>query len=219
MKQASRRKYHFIYKTTRVDTEFFYIGMHSTDDLNDGYLGSGKIISASIKKHGKGKHLREILEFLPTREAMKLREKEVISAELLKDPRCPNLKLGGDGGFDHLSTDTLKALGKRVGSLLKDRLENDVDFRKKFSIIAKAASYKGGQGMKRLFEEDEVFRERQLEYASKGGKIGGKKGADARIKRMTEDPAFAAAVRAKMSASSKAKWEARKKESNVTNSR
>ena len=61
------------------------------------------------------------------------------------------------------------------------------------------------------FREDEAFRLKQLEHASNAGKIGGRKGADARIKRMKEDPAFAAEVRAKMSASIKTKWEERKR--------
>ena len=36
------KQYHFIYKTTNIITERYYYGMHSTDNLEDGYLGSGK---------------------------------------------------------------------------------------------------------------------------------------------------------------------------------
>jgi hypothetical protein len=98
-RQAARRKYHYIYKITRNDgSDKYYIGMHSTDDLEDGYFGSGKIITASIKKHGKEKHNKEILEFLPTREALKLREKKLVTEELIADKLCMNLKLGGEGG-------------------------------------------------------------------------------------------------------------------------
>ncbi len=105
MKQAVRRKYHYIYKITRLDESGkYYIGMHSTDDLEDGYFGSGKLITASIKKHGKEKHKKEILEFPPTREALKLREKEIVNEELLGDKRCMNLRLGGDGGWHHINT-------------------------------------------------------------------------------------------------------------------
>lgn len=96
-RQASRRKYHYIYKITREDGKF-YIGMHSTDDLDDGYFGSGTLLSKSIKKHGKEKHNKEILEFLPTREALKLREKELVNEELIGDKLCMNLRLGGEGG-------------------------------------------------------------------------------------------------------------------------
>jgi hypothetical protein len=33
-------KYHYIYKTTHNNGRY-YIGRHTTDDLNDNYLGSG----------------------------------------------------------------------------------------------------------------------------------------------------------------------------------
>lgn len=35
--RADERKFHYIYKITRFDGKY-YIGMHSTDDLDDGYL-------------------------------------------------------------------------------------------------------------------------------------------------------------------------------------
>ena len=73
--------------------------MHSTANLNDGYLGTGKRIRASIKRYGRKAHIREILEELPTRQALAKREAEVVNRELLKDPLCLNLKLGGEGGL------------------------------------------------------------------------------------------------------------------------
>lgn len=73
--------------------------MHSTDDLDDGYFGSGKRITRSIKKHGIGRHTKQILEHLPSRKALKLREKEMITDELRADPMCMNIAPGGGGGF------------------------------------------------------------------------------------------------------------------------
>src|SRR4030067_1662427 len=101
-RQAARRKYHFIYKTTCLVTGKEYYGMHSTDDLNDGYLGSGVILRRSIKKHGKENHVREIFgDFLSDRENLRLKEAEIIDDHRLKDPRCMNLVLGGYGGIEH----------------------------------------------------------------------------------------------------------------------
>jgi hypothetical protein len=97
MKQAERRKFHYIYKITRTDGKY-YIGLHSTDDLEDGYFGSGQLLWKSIKKHGKEKHSKEILEFHESRTAVKLRERELVDEECLKDPLCMNLRLGGEGG-------------------------------------------------------------------------------------------------------------------------
>jgi len=90
--------YHYIYKTTNLKTGKFYVGMHSTDNLNDGYLGSGLRLRRSIRKHGKDNFKLEILEFLPDRSSLKDREKELVNENLLKDPMCMNLKQGGTGG-------------------------------------------------------------------------------------------------------------------------
>jgi len=79
------RKYHYIYKITCKITNRYYIGMHSTDDLNDGYFGSGKRLWFSINYHGKENHVKEILEFLPTRQLLKEREKEIVNKELIGD--------------------------------------------------------------------------------------------------------------------------------------
>jgi len=100
MTRADQRKFHYIYKITRTDgSGKYYIGMHSTDDLDDGYFGSGKLLWKSIKKHGKEKHSKEILEFLLSRKELKERERVLVSEEIVNDPLCMNLQLGGGGGF------------------------------------------------------------------------------------------------------------------------
>jgi hypothetical protein len=99
------KHHHYIYKTTCLVTGKFYVGMHSTDNLDDGYLGSGKILGYSRKKHGDENHRKEILEHCPSREALKLREKEIVNEELLASPLNINLKYGGEGGWDHIAVD------------------------------------------------------------------------------------------------------------------
>ena len=93
------KKYHFIYKTTDTRNENFYIGMHSTNDLNDGYVGSGTRLKKLIYKHGKEIFNMEILEFLPDRTSLKKREEEIVNSNLLSEEKCLNLKPGGSGGF------------------------------------------------------------------------------------------------------------------------
>jgi len=90
--------YHFIYKTTNKQTGKFYVGMHTTRNLDDGYLGSGKILKRSIKKYGIEKHHFEILEFFETRELLVEREKQILTEEFISDPLCMNIRLGGEGG-------------------------------------------------------------------------------------------------------------------------
>lgn len=102
LRGADRRKHHVIYKTTCLVTSRYYIGMHSTDNLADGYIGSGKRLWQSIKKHGIEQHVCEVLEHLPSREALRLREAELVNERLLEDKRCMNLTVGGYGDFGHI---------------------------------------------------------------------------------------------------------------------
>ncbi len=54
MKQAERRKFHYIYKITRIDgSGKYYIGMHSTDDLEDGYLVVDSFFGSPSKSTAK----------------------------------------------------------------------------------------------------------------------------------------------------------------------
>ena len=132
MARAEKRKYHYIYKITCNVTNRFYIGMHSTDDLNDGYFGSGKRLWFSINYHGKENHVKEILEFLPSRQLLKEREKEIVNKELIGEILCMNLKEGGDGGFstkEHM----IKAQLASKESFRK-RLKVDDVFRNEFSL-------------------------------------------------------------------------------------
>ena len=94
-----QKQYHFIYKTTDTRNDNFYIGMHSTDNLNDGYVGSGLKIKNIKHKYGKDIFNIEILEFLPDRKLLKKREEEIVNSDLLKEEKCMNLRPGGEGGF------------------------------------------------------------------------------------------------------------------------
>lgn len=53
--------FHFLYKTTNILNNKFYIGVHTTDDLGDGYKGSGTTLNKAFKKYGKNNFNREIL--------------------------------------------------------------------------------------------------------------------------------------------------------------
>jgi hypothetical protein len=89
----------YIYKITCNVTGRYYIGMHSTSNLEDGYFGSGKRLKYSIQKHGLENHVKEILEFLENKESLINKEIQLVNTALLNDPMCMNLKPGGSGGF------------------------------------------------------------------------------------------------------------------------
>ncbi len=96
---TARKKYHVIYKTTCLITGKYYLGMHSTNNLNDGYIGSGKQLWRSIKKHDIENHVYTILQHLPSRLALRKREAELVNPQRLKDHMCMNLTLGGHGSW------------------------------------------------------------------------------------------------------------------------
>lgn len=142
--RASRRKYHYIYKTTCLITKKYYIGMHSTDNLDDGYVGSGKHLWYSINKHGLENHQTEILEFLSSRKDLKQREAEIVNEELLEDKKCMNLALGGNGGHGSkfLTKEQLSNGGKRSMETIKHLRETDPEYAAKNSKAISDAYYK-----------------------------------------------------------------------------
>jgi len=135
------QKFHYIYKTTCDITGKFYIGMHSTPVMEDRYLGSGKHLVRSIKKHGRKNHSREILEFLPSRDKLKEREIEIVNEDLLQDPLCMNLIKGGEGGGGLHNEDHAKkfhaaggkAVFKMLGQRHNEKLKTDPDYKKQYS--------------------------------------------------------------------------------------
>jgi hypothetical protein len=124
------KKYHFIYKTTNLVNGKYYVGMHSTNKLNDGYLGSGKRLRLSIKKYGIENFKIEYLEFFDSRELLVEREKQLVNEELLKDTNCMNLKTGGTGGFFGKSASIGRLLGNKKHNIL---LKTDINYRNSYS--------------------------------------------------------------------------------------
>jgi hypothetical protein len=162
------KKYHFIYKTTNVLTERYYFGMHSTDDLDDGYLGSGQRLWYSIRKYGKENHKREITEFCKNRMDLIQREIEIVNLNEVAKEDCMNLKIGGEGNSGHFG-----------GKALADKLKNDKEFRK---IIGRQRSLNAKKrydsGLNKNFKCDQTGRnhteetKKQMSESHKGKHIG-----------------------------------------------
>ncbi len=91
-------KQFLIYKITNLIDNKFYIGAHITNNINDGYMGSGKKIKYAIKKHGIKNFTKEILYILESKEEMYEKEYEEINKVLHLD-NCYNIITGGHGGY------------------------------------------------------------------------------------------------------------------------
>lgn len=91
--------FYTIYKITNKINGNFYIGKHQTKNLDDGYMGSGKLIKAAIKKHGIEKFTKEILHVFDNDHDMNEAEKELV----ILGEGCYNLCPGGSGGFGYIN--------------------------------------------------------------------------------------------------------------------
>jgi len=124
----AQKQFHFIYKTTNLLSGKYYIGMHSTDSLEDGYLGSGRRLRYSINKYGKENHIREILEFCKSRNELKSREAEIVNLNEIAKDECINLMIGGQGGFEHISKKQHKLNSSKGGTTYGNRMKSDIPF-------------------------------------------------------------------------------------------
>jgi len=71
-------KINYVYVTTNLINGKKYVGEHSTNDINDGYLGSGYNLFRAIKKYGKHNFEKKILEFCESKQiAFELQEKYI----------------------------------------------------------------------------------------------------------------------------------------------
>ena len=90
----------YAYRVEHVETGRFYIGIRGSrgapeDDV--GYLGSGAHIRSLVAQHGPQAFRKVVLETFNSRDEASRYEKDVVTIDLLANPRCLNLVAGGGG--------------------------------------------------------------------------------------------------------------------------
>jgi hypothetical protein len=172
---------HYLYKTTCIVNNRYYIGMHSTNNLNDGYLGSGRRLTASVRKHGVNNHKKKILQFLETRELLIEAEIKAITPEMLTDVNCMNLMCGGSGGFISEEQQRHRSMcaGLKFSEIRKNNPNIDKEYREKLSKTTKKAIEEGRiKTWKELYDwtgrkhSDET--KNKMSVSSKGQGVGEK---------------------------------------------
>ena len=91
--------FYTIYKITNLINNKFYIGKHQTNNVDDGYMGSGKLIIAAIKKYGVDNFKKDILYIFDNEKDMNNAEKDLVILSENSYNLCP----GGQGGFGYIN--------------------------------------------------------------------------------------------------------------------
>lgn len=91
--------FHYVYEITNNINQKKYIGKHSTNNLDDGYMGSGVFIRKAIDKYGLENFTKTIIKKFDTSEEAFKFEAELVTEDVVKDRMYYNMKLGGYGGI------------------------------------------------------------------------------------------------------------------------
>lgn len=146
------KKYHIIYKTTCLVNGRYYIGCHATDELNDGYLGSGVELLRDVYRYGKSAFVRETLYECGSREEAALKEREVVNREVVDDQNSYNQQIGGSvcGVKIGISEESLELNRERK----RERYQNDPAFRER-------ENKRINECKREKYQSDPIYRERQ----------------------------------------------------------
>lgn len=81
------KSYNFVYKTV-FDDGRYYIGQHKTNNLNDNYFGSSRVVKDLVKQGVN--YNREILKYCTTQKELNYWEKYYIGDNWKDDDLCLN---------------------------------------------------------------------------------------------------------------------------------
>jgi hypothetical protein len=87
-----------IYKVTNLANGKIYIGLHKTDDVDDGYMGSGKLLKRAIVKYGRDTFSKEVMYRFDTLDAAIQKEREIVNEDFVARSDTYNICVGGGLG-------------------------------------------------------------------------------------------------------------------------
>jgi hypothetical protein len=144
---------YYIYKITNKINGKYYIGRHSTNNIEDGYMGSGIGIVNAIKKYGIDNFTKEILQFANNTEELWELEKTIVNDIVVKDEMSYNMAYGGKHYLHGLKENNIDAFilhqseaGKKGAEsfLSKMNEEDKKNWHKKGGVAAHISRKKSG---------------------------------------------------------------------------
>lgn len=89
------KKYYYFYKIVNLINGHYYYGIHSTNNLDDNYMGSGTRLHKAYDKYGVQNFKKDIIKFFDNWDDLCNYEKSIVTEDLVKDYNCYNMVLGG----------------------------------------------------------------------------------------------------------------------------
>lgn len=157
---------YYNYITTNIFNGKQYVGMHKTEDLNDGYLGSGKLLNYAIKKYGKERFTREILCFCEDANIAHFNEGKFIIKYNTIAPSGYNLSQSG--GPSHLGKKHSEETKRKIReSFTEDKKEKMRFFGEKNGFFCKKHSEETKEKLRLFGEKNPMFGKNHSEKSKK----------------------------------------------------
>jgi hypothetical protein len=126
--------------------------MHQTRDLDDGYMGSGKILKRAMIKYGVENFVKEILHVFDNEQEMKQKEKELV----VLGEMSYNLLEGGHGGFGYINRNGINFGGNPASAAKNGRKKTDKILEEKYgenwrSVLQKLGAENRLKGLKEKY--------------------------------------------------------------------
>ena len=185
------KKHNIVYKTTNLINGKIYIGVHSTNKLEDGYIGSGKIFKDALKKYGLDNFFREVLFDFETAEEAYAKEKEMVSKEFINESDNYNCKVGGEQGACSELTKQKFKLRPNKWKDLKGKTGEDIPW------FGKPLSEKRKEHLSeiRKGENNPMWGVKGENHHSYGERISKEERSDKKEERIKNDPEFSQRIK------------------------
>lgn len=145
--------YYTVYKITNLLNNKIYVGFHKTENINDSYMGSGKLIKKAIEKHGVENFRKDIIAVFDTKEEAEALERQIVDKDFVMREDTYNMSIGGNvlilhgkhnGFYGKTHTEEVrKLLSNSTSNHMKGRSSNPVEYQGKIYTIGNFAKVVG----------------------------------------------------------------------------